>query len=226
MASPYILEAQELGRRIPHGEQWLLDRVSLAVRPGDRISCRGPSGSGKSLMLRALSLLDPLDHGAVLWRGASVPAERVPEFRSRVIYLHQRPALLPGTVEENLRCPFTLEINKDRHFDRARITNWLHLLGRSADMLNLSPDNLSGGEAQLVVLLRTLQLDPDVLLVDEPTAALDSDSSKVVESLIDHWWSEAPDKRALIWVSHDFDQARRVATRIVSMNQGQLQEEK
>ena len=93
-------------------------------------------------------------------------------------------------------------------------------------MLNLSPDNLSGGEAQLVVLLRTLQLDPDVLLVDEPTAALDSDSSKVVESLIDHWWSEAPDKRALIWVSHDFDQARRVATRIVSMNQGQLQEEK
>ena len=226
MASPYILEAQEMGRRIPHGEQWLLDRVSLAVRPGDRIACRGPSGSGKSLMLRALSLLDSLDYGAVLWRGASVPADRVPEFRSRVIYLHQRPALLPGTVEENLRCPFTLEINKDRHFDRARITNWLQLLGRSADMLNLSPDNLSGGEAQLVVLLRTLQLDPDVLLVDEPTAALDSDSSKVVESLIDQWWSEAPEKRALIWVSHDFDQARRVATRIVLMNQGQLQEEK
>ena len=113
MASPYILEAQEMGRRIPHGEQWLLDRVSLAVRPGDRIACRGPSGSGKSLMLRALSLLDPLDYGAVLWRGASVPADRVPEFRSRVIYLHQRPALLPGTVEENLRCPFTFEINKD-----------------------------------------------------------------------------------------------------------------
>ena len=70
----------------------------------------GPSGAGKTVLLRALALLDPLDSGTILWQGRAECGEGVPRYRKRVIYLHQRPALFEGTVEDNLRLPFGLRV--------------------------------------------------------------------------------------------------------------------
>src|SRR5436309_2804807 len=128
-----MLEARGLGRR--DGETWLLKDISIVVRPGDRLALVGPSGSGKTLLLRALARLDPIDEGEVRWQGKVVRGEAVPAFRSRVAYLHQRPALFEGTVEDNLRQPYALRTHRAARFDRGRVVDWLATLGRDASFL-------------------------------------------------------------------------------------------
>jgi putative ABC transport system ATP-binding protein len=218
-----LLEARGIGRRLPGGNDCLLQDIWLEVRAGERLALVGPSGSGKTLLLRSLALLDPLDAGEICWQGQPVLASAIPDFRRHVIYLHQRAALFEGSVEDNLRQPFALKANRDRSFDRDRILKRLADLGRDAFFLARLHRDLSGGEAQMVALLRAIQLDPAILLLDEPTAALDPESTQTIEGLVLHWLEEAPEKRALVWVSHDLAQARRVAERELAMRQGRLE---
>ena len=218
-----MLQAIELTRRA--GESTLLDRVSLSVDGGDRIAIIGSTGSGKSLLLRALAMLDPLDGGCLLWRGQDVVAAEIPAYRSRVAYLHQRPALPDGLVEEILRQPFALRVNCRRRFDRAATLARLAALNRGEEFLAKRRVNLSGGESQMTALLRTIQFDPEILLLDEPTAALDGRSANAVESLVAAWQAERPQQRATLWVTHDPEQACRVGASILRMERGQLSAE-
>src|SRR5262245_21533131 len=87
------IETRNLGRKAADDGVWLIRDVSLVVNPGDRLAIQGSTGAGKTVLLRALAVLDPLQTGSVHWRGRSVASELVPEYRSRVVYLHQRPAL-------------------------------------------------------------------------------------------------------------------------------------
>ncbi len=206
------------------GDRALLESVSLAVPPGSRWGLVGPTGSGKTLLLRALALLDRLDGGEIRWNGRHVHGEQVPLFRSQVIYLHQRPALLEGTVEDNLRAVFDLSVHRRRAYDRERIVALLQLLGRDDSFLAKHQRNLSGGELQLAALLRAIQLDPVMLLLDEPTSALDAAATTMVESLVATWHESAPAKRSFLWVTHDQVQAARVADRLWQMRSGKLEE--
>src|SRR5438128_471187 len=101
-----LLRVRDVGRRAPGSENWLLRDVSLEVYAGDRIALVGPSGSGKSLLLRILALLDGIDGGTLEMQGKTAGEPGVPEHRRKVIYLHQRPALFEGTVEFNFERPF------------------------------------------------------------------------------------------------------------------------
>lgn len=217
-----LLEADAIGRRHSEGGRWLLRNITCRVWAGDRIAVVGPSGSGKTLLLRALAVLDPLDAGRIRWNGQHVRGTIVPLFRRRVVYLHQRATLLEGAVEDNLREPYSLRIHRDIHFDRQRVEAWLAKLGRDGSFLTKLHRDLSGGEAQLVALLRAIQLDPHVLLLDEPTAALDREASAAVEQLVELWFADRPEERATVWVSHDADQADRVAGSILQVHDGQL----
>ena len=228
MANPILLEAEGLCRRAADGTV-LIDRASLTVRAGERLGIEGPTGSGKSVLLRALALLDPVDPaggGTLRYRGAPVADRDVPRFRSRVSYLHQEPALLEGTVEESLRSPFELAVHRGqrgeggRSFDRARAVELLTSLGRDASFLTKQRDDLSGGERQVTALVRLLQLEPEVLLLDEPTAALDPETTARVEGLLVRWVEAG--ERAAVWVSHDPAQARRLATRRLRVEGGRL----
>jgi putative ABC transport system ATP-binding protein len=223
--SPAALEARGLGRRHPTALGWLLRDVSLDVRAGDRLAVLGPTGAGKTLLLRALALLDPVDEGTIRWRGAAVRRDAIPAFRSRVVYLHQRPALFAGTVEENLRAPFQLRAHGQRRFDREQLLERIEWLGRDRSFLAKPLRELSGGESQLVAVLRALQLDPAILLLDEPTAALDAATSRAIEHLVSGWFEERPGERASAWVSHDHEQARRVADRVIFVKDGRLESE-
>jgi putative ABC transport system ATP-binding protein len=221
-----LVKACGLGRRKPGGDDWLLRGICCELRPGDRLAVIGPSGAGKTLLLRALALLDPLDEGVIQWRGQDISGQVVPSYRREVTYLHQRPALFEGSVEANLRHPFSLKINRDRSFDRERLLHLLDSLGRGPSFLAQASRDLSEGESQIVALLRTLQLEPTVLLLDEPTASLDEGTALAIEELVDHWLSEAPSERALLWVSHDQDQAHRIAHRRLRMMSGRLEPER
>ena len=217
-----LLEAQDLGRFIPGTQQWLLRDVSITVRGGERLSIVGPTGSGKTLLLRSLALLDPVAAGQILWRGQPIRARSVPDFRRQVMYLHQRPALIEGTVEDNLRLPFTFGVHAHDSFDRERVLCMLETVARGAEFLPRNWLDLSGGEAQIVALVRVLQLNPTVLLLDEPTASLDAATANNIEQLIACWYRQTDGQRATVWVTHDREQSTRVATRVLRMNSGRL----
>lgn len=219
-----ILTARSLGRRSQQGD-WLLRGISLKLHKGERVALVGPSGSGKTLMLRALAMLDPLDSGELLWNGRRVAGDRVPEFRSQVIYLHQRPVIGDGTVEQILRAPLSFQQHMGREFMLERHGGWLGVLERGVNFLEKRASTLSGGEAQIVALLRAVQLDPAVLLLDEPTAALDAEAAQSIERLVQVWLDEAAEARATVWVSHDAQQANRVANVHWEMHDGELRQE-
>lgn len=215
------LQAIDVGRRTPGADRWLLRDVSLTVVGGERVAVVGPNGAGKSLLLRALALLDPLDAGEVRWEDAPVTDADVPTFRRRVLYLAQRPALLDDTVESDLKRPFRLAVARGG-YERDRVMALLEPLGRDAAFLAKPTAEVSGGEAQIAAFVRALQLDPTILLLDEPTAALDSDATAALERLVDRWVEGGPRERAFVWVSHDPSQANRVAGRTVRLEQGRL----
>ncbi|QDU62018.1 putative ABC transporter ATP-binding protein YbbL [Planctomycetes bacterium Pan216] len=216
------LEAAAIGVRVASRERWLLRDVDFSVSFGERVGLSGPSGGGKSTLLRALVLLDPLESGSIRWRGNIVDELAIPTFRSEVTYVHQRPAFLEGTVEENLRLPFQLRAQSGRKYDAELAVRWLERLGRPPELLTQRADRLSGGEGQLVSLVRVLQLRPSLLLLDEPTSALDPETSGRVEEVLVGWVKDRPDERACVWVSHDADQVERVSTRRLLFANGQF----
>ncbi|SIT45933.1 ABC transporter related [Paraburkholderia ribeironis] len=220
---PLVL-ADSIVRRDALRGQTLLQPTTFVLHAGDRVAITGPSGSGKSVFLRALALLDPLDAGRIMWRGAAVERAAIPRYRRHVAYIRQRPAVLDGSVEDNLRYPFELRAYRDVRFDRVRAASLAAEAGRGDDFLDKRASELSGGEAQIAALIRVLQLAPDVLLLDEPTASLDPQSSRAIEALVHAWFDADPGRRASIWVSHDPAQAARMSKRHLTMRAGVLDE--
>ncbi|CAE6704822.1 Vitamin B12 import ATP-binding protein BtuD [Paraburkholderia nemoris] len=220
---PFVL-ADGIARRDALRGQTLLQPTTFALCAGDRVAVTGPSGSGKSVFLRALALLDPLDAGRIMWHGAAVERAAIPRYRRNVAYIRQRPALLDGSVEDNLRYPFELRTYRDVRFDRARAASLAAQAGRGDDFLDKRASELSGGEAQITALIRVLQLAPEVLLLDEPTASLDPESSHAIEALVHAWFAAEPGRHASMWVSHDPAQAARMSERHLTMRAGVLDE--
>ncbi len=218
-----MLEAVELTRRTTTGD-FLLNGIGLRIKPGERWCVLGPTGSGKTLLLRALALLDAVDSGEVRWEGHAIPDVEVPAYRRKVVYLHQRPALIEGTVEDNLRLPWSFNTKTEPGFERDSVLRFLGCIGRGSSFLDRPSRQLSGGERQIVALLRALQLEPQVLLLDEPTAALDFKSTQCVEGIVQTYLKESPEKRASVWVTHDLDQVPLIADWQLSLQAGKAEE--
>ncbi|WP_213881327.1 ATP-binding cassette domain-containing protein [Pseudomonas sp. dw_358] len=224
-SSPPLLHARQLSRQQPSSDQLLLAPTDFALTAGTQAAVTGPSGSGKSVFLRALALLDPLRSGEVFWHGQAVHGEHIPGYRSHVCYVAQKPALTDGSVEANLRFPFALKVHRSRHFQQDRVARLLRKAGKDDSFLAKQAADLSGGEAQIMALVRILQLEPHVMLLDEPTSALDPASASAVEGLVLDWFGECPHERAYVWVSHDPAQVARISNRHLRMVGGVLQAE-
>lgn len=202
-----LLAIENLGRRV--GDRWIWEGVNFQVWPGDRLAIAGRSGAGKSLLLRAIACLDPIQSGQILYQNRSVSSWFMPHYRSQIVYLHQRPALLEGTVESNLHAVYQLTTHRHKAYNRQQILDYLEVLGRTADFLERPIAALSGGEAQIVAFLRVLQVSPQILLFDEPTASLDPQTVDRVEALVKTWIAEDP-QRAYLWTSHAPEQLERM----------------
>jgi putative ABC transport system ATP-binding protein len=208
-----LFTAANLGRHL--ADRWLWRGVSFDLRAGDCTGLVAPSGAGKTLLMRNLVLLDPIQQGEVKLVGKSPADWGLPAYRSRVMYIPQRAVALDGTVQDDLKRVFELDIYSQRQFDPALIYTWLGKLGRGSEFLTLQGARLSGGEAQILALLRALQLSPQVLLLDEPTASLDAATTDQVESLLHDWLQQGD--RACLLTSHDTEQIRRVTHRQISL---------
>jgi putative ABC transport system ATP-binding protein len=207
---PAFLTATNVGRSID--DRWLWRDVSFELRPGETLAVTGPSGSGKTLLLRALAGLDGVSEGEIAFEGRPQRSWRMPAYRAQVLYLAQRPTMLALTVEADLRLPFSLRLHRATPFPRDRAVDLLQAVGRRPDFLDQPSDTLSGGEGQIVALLRALLVEPRVLLLDEPTASLDDATARAFEGLVTSWLAAA-DGRAVVWTSHHDDQLDRIGGR-------------
>lgn len=216
-----LVQADGLIRSGPN--RLLIDQASCQIFAGDQIALTGPSGSGKSLLLRSLALLDAVEQGTIRWQNSLVKPHDVPRFRSHVIYVHQQASLTEGTVEDALREPFALRVHKDKTYSSLQAEKLLNDLQRTEDFLSKQIADLSGGEAQLTALLRAILLQPHVLLLDEPTSALDPETAAAAESLVLNWFAERPEDRAYVWVTHHRAQADRMADIQWEVSDGRLQ---
>ncbi|MCP9848634.1 ATP-binding cassette domain-containing protein [Cyanobium sp. Morenito 9A2] len=214
MDRPLLLRAEGLKRQL--GDRLLWGGLDLELAAGERLGLVAPSGAGKTLLLRALALLDPLQAGSIRLQGRPPSAWGLPCWRSMVSYLAQRPVAQGGTVETNLRAPWAFrELRGRGGWSRGRITVWLEALGRDPSFLTYDAERLSGGELQLLALLRALQFDPTVLLLDEPTASLDGSTTTALEALLIAWLGGGG--RAAVFTSHDSGQIERFASRSLEL---------
>ena len=182
-----------------------LGPLSLELAAGECLVLRGPSGSGKSLLLRALADLDP-NEGDVRLAGQAREAQAAPDWRRGVAYLPSETGWWTETV--------------GAHFPDAESARpLLATLGLPEACLDWPVAQLSTGERQRLGLIRVLLLDPQVYLLDEPTAALDTDAAAAVERIIR---ARLEAGAAAIWVTHDAAQAARVADRQITIRDGKL----
>ncbi len=186
--------------------------VSLALAPSGITVVMGPNGAGKSLLLRLLHGLIPPSAGAVLWGGEPI-SDRV---RRRQALVFQNPVLMRRTVAANV--DFVLAARGRR--DRARRDALLAHVGLAAHA-GRPARLLSGGEQQRLAIARALATEPEVLLLDEPTASLDPASVLVIEQIVRA--ARAAGTRVL-FVTHDAAQARRLADDVVFLHNGALVE--
>ncbi|MFH1922256.1 MAG: ATP-binding cassette domain-containing protein [Planctomycetota bacterium] len=177
----------------------------------------GPTGAGKSTLLKLLAGLQEPTCGVVRFDGVDLNRRDLSlSVRRRIAMVHQRPYLLTGTVRFNVEYGLRIRRASDRP---QKVKAILERLGVEA-LANQSAQTLSGGQVQLVALARALVIEPEVLLLDEPTANLDPARVALVENVV----RETQEKAAIVWATHNLFQARRAATRVGLLWNGQLVE--
>jgi phospholipid/cholesterol/gamma-HCH transport system ATP-binding protein len=206
------------------GTQSVLNGISLSVKRGETLAVLGRSGTGKSVLLRLIIGLETPDSGSVRIHGqgiAGLALDRMGEIRKKMGFLFQHAALYDSlTVEQNVAFPLQhhkKEMSKGERSDRVR-----QLLGEVGmeGALGKMPSDISGGMQKRVGLARALALEPDILLLDEPTAGLDPISSGEIDDLILRLQQEH--QTASIVVTHDLHSAKTIADRLALLNEGDV----
>lgn len=209
-----ILEVSKLSRVVD--SRALVDSVSLSVKTGDVLAITGPSGAGKSSLLRLLNRLDEPTAGQVTFRGNNYRDLAPPVLRRQIGMVMQSPNLFSGTVRQNILFG---PAQRGQVVKDSEIQNLLDQVGLSG-YAEQNVETLSGGESQRVSFARTLANTPEVLLLDEPTAALDEESALGIERLILN--VVAASKMTCLIVTHNLAQASRIAPKTVYMEHGSV----
>jgi glutamate/aspartate transport system ATP-binding protein len=207
-----------------YGNFQVLSNCSTQVNKGEVIVVCGPSGSGKSTLIKCVNALEPFQSGDIVVDGTSIadPKTDLPKLRSRVGMVFQHFELFPHlSVSENL-CIAQIKVlgrSKEQAQDKA-----LQLLDRVGLLAHAHkhPGQLSGGQQQRVAIARALAMDPVVMLFDEPTSALDPE---MVNEVLDVMVQLAHEGMTMMCVTHEMGFARKVADRVIFMDQGQIVED-
>jgi tungstate transport system ATP-binding protein len=213
-----MIEVKQLRKR--HGEKEILKDINITIESGEIFTIIGPTGAGKTTLLRLIDLLDMPTSGAIYFDGVDAntsPRKRL-AIRRRMAMLFQKPALFNTSVYDNVTYGL-----KFRGFERQsideKVNHALEIVGL-VDYAQRSATTLSGGEAQRVALARAIVTEPEVLLLDEPTANLDPIATEKIEELIARINRDY--KATIIMATHDMLQGQRLADRIAVMMNGAI----
>ncbi|MGA2948664.1 MAG: ABC transporter ATP-binding protein [Candidatus Sulfotelmatobacter sp.] len=206
------------------GSQNVLSGITLSVKRGETLAVLGRSGTGKSVLLRLIIGLEKPDSGSVRIHGQDIGGlalDQLGEIRKKMGFLFQHAALYDSlTVEQNVAFPLQhhkKEMSKSERGDR--ITQLLAEVGMEGDLAKM-PSDISGGMQKRVGLARALALEPDILLLDEPTAGLDPISAGEIDDLVLKLQQEH--HVASIVVTHDLHSAKTIADRLALLNEGEV----
>lgn len=204
------------------GSHEVLKGIDFELKKGERVVVLGPSGSGKSTFLRCINRLEVPTNGEIFYKNIKMTEKNISRIRESVGMVFQHFNLIENfTVMENLTlAPVTLEkLSRKSAEKKARdLLKFIDLEGKADSY----PSSLSGGQKQRIAIVRSLMMDPDVILFDEPTSALDPESIGDVLSLIKKL---AKSNITLVIVTHEINFAREIATRIVFIDDGKIIED-
>ena len=217
-----ILEIQDLCKSF--GDHEVLKGISTTIRKGDVLALIGPSGCGKSTFLRSLNLLEIPTSGHVLFEGTDMTDKSVDinHVREKIGMVFQQFNLFPNmTIKENIMlAPVKLNKMTSEEAEK-KAMELLKRIGLS-DKADAYPSQLSGGQKQRIAIVRSLAMNPDIILFDEPTSALDPEMVGEVLSVMKEL---AEDGMTMVVVTHEMGFAREVANRVMFINDGVIQEE-
>ena len=216
-----MIEVNNLVKRF--GNHVVLNNITERITKGEKVVIIGPSGSGKSTFLRCLNLLEIPTSGHILFEGTDITdkSTNIDLVRRKMGMVFQHFNLFPHlTVLQNITLvPIMLKLQTKEE----AIENAMSLLQRIglADKANVHPSSLSGGQKQRIAIVRSLAMNPDVILFDEPTSALDPE---MVGEVLQLMKDLANDGMTMVVVTHEMGFAREVATRILFMDGGVIAE--
>ena len=207
-----------------YGSFQVLTNCSTTVEKGEVIVVCGPSGSGKSTLIKCVNALEPFQKGTITVDGVSVGAPKIdlPKLRSRVGMVFQHFELFPHlTIIDNLTLAQIKVLNRKKDEATVRAMKLLDRVGLSSQAAKF-PGQLSGGQQQRVAIARALSMDPICMLFDEPTSALDPE---MINEVLDVMVQLAKEGMTMMVVSHEMGFARKVAHRVIFMDQGEIVED-
>ncbi|PSW05782.1 phosphate ABC transporter ATP-binding protein [Photobacterium lipolyticum] len=218
---------------ISFGSQPVISDVSVDFYKNQIHVLTGPSGSGKTTFLRALNRLNDcfedcrtqgeieLSLDGTTQSVHSLKPQRLPELRRKVGMVFQHPQLLPGTIKENVLLPLKVVCGLRGEAAQQKLCsafNQAALWDEVKDRLNTPAHSLSGGQQQRLCLARTLALEPEILLLDEPTASLDPETADQIEVLI----SQLAKRYTIVMVSHSAQQTKKLAEHVIRFEHGRI----
>jgi ABC-type polar amino acid transport system ATPase subunit len=221
-ASP-LISLTNVSKR--YGSNPVLRDCSLTVERGEIVVVCGPSGSGKSTLIKTINGLEPYQSGTVSFEGKVVGdrSTDLPRLRARIGMVFQSFELYPHmTALKNVMLAQVHVLKRSRAEAEARALELLAKVGLS-ERAHAFPANLSGGQQQRVAIARALALDPIAMLFDEPTSALDPE---MINEVLDVMVSLAREGMTMVVVTHEMGFARRVASRVVFMDEGRIVEDR
>lgn len=217
-----MIEIKDL--KIAFGTRSVLNGITETIKKGDKVVIIGPSGGGKSTFLRCLNKLENPNSGEILFEGTNILDKKadINSIRQKMGMVFQHFNLFPHlTVLQNITlAPITLKIMSKEDAEK-KTKELLEKIGLS-DKANEYPSSLSGGQKQRIAIVRSLAMNPDVILFDEPTSALDPEMVGEVLTLMKEL---ADDGMTMICVTHEMGFAREVANRILFMDGGKIAEQ-
>lgn len=207
-----------------YGSFKVLTNCATSVKKGEVVVVCGPSGSGKSTLIKTVNMLEPFQEGTITVDGISVGAKGtdLPKLRSRVGMVFQNFELFPHlTITENLTLAQIKVLGRSKEEAVAKGLGLLDRVGLKAQAEKF-PGQLSGGQQQRVAIARALSMDPICMLFDEPTSALDPE---MVNEVLDVMVELAQEGMTMMCVTHEMGFARKVADRVIFMDQGNIVED-
>ncbi len=217
-----LIKVQDLHKIF--GELHALNGISEEIHKGEVVVIVGPSGSGKSTFLRSLNLLEEPSRGQVIFEGEDITDKKVDinKHRQKMGMVFQHFNLFPHkTILQNITLAPVKLLKKSREEAERRATELLRLVGLE-EKAHAYPSQLSGGQKQRIAIVRSLAMDPEVMLFDEPTSALDPE---MVGEVLELMKKLARDGMTMVVVTHEMGFAKEVATRIIFMDEGQIKEQ-
>jgi tungstate transport system ATP-binding protein len=216
--SPTLVEVVDLSHS--YGEREVLQGLSLSIGKGEVFALIGPTGAGKTTLLRIIDLLEVPGAGEIYFDGKCVPrsGKQRLEIRRRISFIHQKPQVFNLSVYDNVACGLRWR-GEGKNRIAEKVDHILEMVGLKG-YENRNARTLSGGEAQRVALARSLVLEPEVLLLDEPTANLDPVSTAKIEQLISYVARQH--NTTMLMATHDMSQGQQLADRIGVLLDGRL----